>query len=131
LRAKVLRNLFEGFPDGRYSAKAMDEMKERAPLPESHRLYVSEANHVVFGESTTRGKLTSNCAASLKLYGLPAPALPSSEQNIIIGDLPRRALPARAPSFVSSLSTACYRAAAFASTSIGRVMGYFVSSGTR
>lgn len=88
LRGKVLRTLFNGFPDGKYPAKAMDHMKKQMVLPEDQRLYVSESNYVVFGESTTRGKLTANCALSLQVYGLEPPAgMPRSEEHTLIGKL--------------------------------------------
>jgi hypothetical protein len=88
LRGKVLRTLFNGFPDERYSAKEMDIMKGEMRLPEDHRLYVSTANHVIFGESTTRGKVTANCALSLQDYGLESPAgMPRSEEHVVIGKL--------------------------------------------
>jgi hypothetical protein len=48
-------------------------MKDRAVLPASHRLYVVQTNLAVFGESTMRGRVTSNCAASLRALGLAVP----------------------------------------------------------
>lgn len=72
LRAKVLRALFGGFPEQIASAKDMDDLHRRAVLPADHRLYVLDRNAVVFGESTSRGRLTANCAASMRRgRGLP------------------------------------------------------------
>lgn len=73
LRAKVLRSLFGGFPEQIASAKEMDALHRAAALPAEQRLYVLDRNAVVFGESTSRGRLTANCAASLRRgRGLPA-----------------------------------------------------------
>lgn len=73
LRVKVLRFLFESFPDEISSAKLMDEMKRRIVKPDSHRIYVVENNLAVFGESTTRGVLTKNCYRSMRRCGLALP----------------------------------------------------------
>lgn len=73
LRVKVLRFLFESFPDDIPSAKLMEEMKRRIVKPDSHRIYVVEKNLSVFGESTTRGVLTKNCYRSMRRCGLALP----------------------------------------------------------
>jgi hypothetical protein len=73
LRVKVLRTLFLGLPESIPHAQAMDSMKDRAVLPASHRLYVVQTNLAVFGESTMRGRVTRNCATSLRSLGLAVP----------------------------------------------------------
>jgi hypothetical protein len=73
LRVKVLRHLFESFPDDIPDAKSMDRLKEHIEKPDDHRLFVTEDTLVVFGESTSRGMLTKNCYRSLQKQGLPLP----------------------------------------------------------
>ena len=65
VRVKVIRYLFEQFPDVISPAKTMDELKRSAKLPSTHRLFVSKENLAVFGESTSRGMLTENCYKSI------------------------------------------------------------------
>ena len=74
LRVKVLRGLFGRFPEEITAAKAMDELKWAIPKPPEHRLYVTEQNHAVFGESTKAGRITQNCHASALAAGLTLPA---------------------------------------------------------
>ncbi len=88
LRAKVLRHLFAGFPDVVPNAKDMDELINRADLPDDHRLFVISRNAVQFGESTSRGKITANCAKSLRTRGEIPAGFETSEQSIFIGQLP-------------------------------------------
>lgn len=64
LRVKVLKHLFESFPPNIKSAKNMDKYKDDTVKPINHRLYVTEKNYSVFGESTTRGFMTDNCFRS-------------------------------------------------------------------
>ena len=73
LRIKVLRHLFERLPEDVAQAIALDPLKHRVPLPDDHRLYVVERNLAVFGESTSRGRVTRNCAASLRALGMGFP----------------------------------------------------------
>jgi len=73
LWVKVLRQLFLRFPESIPQAKGMDAMKDRIALPADHRLYVVETNLAVFGESTIHGRVTRNCASSLRALGLGAP----------------------------------------------------------
>lgn len=84
LRAKVIRHLFERFPDDIPEAKAMDGLKNGLDLPESHALFVTAENHAVFGESTSRGKLTMNCYESLREQGLPLRGLAVDDSRRII-----------------------------------------------
>jgi hypothetical protein len=86
LRAKVLRTLFEAFPRQLVGAKSMDALKDRMSLPADHRLYVVETNLAIFGESTTRGQVTRNCAASLRALGLALPPeFALSDREIVMG----------------------------------------------
>ncbi|MFM7185968.1 MAG: hypothetical protein ACKO4Z_14540 [Planctomycetota bacterium] len=90
LRAGVLRTLFGGFPDRLDSAKQMDALHRAASLPDDQRLYVLDRNAVVFGESTTRGRLTANCAASMRRgRGVP-PGFEVDGTTLVIGRRPSR-----------------------------------------
>lgn len=76
LKVKVLRHLFECMPREPIEtrgAAVMDDLKSAVPLPPDHRLFVSRENHAAFGESTTRGKVTRNCSASMKKTGISLP----------------------------------------------------------
>ncbi len=73
LKVKVLRHLFLQLPETVAEAKALDALKDEVALPADHRLYVVEKNLAVFGESTTRGRVTSNCASSFRALGLAVP----------------------------------------------------------
>ncbi len=89
LRVKVLRHLFLEFPESVPEARILDPVKDQLPLPADHRLYVVETNLAVFGESTTRGRVTRNCASSFRTLGLALP--PGFEEgetdDVIIGSL--------------------------------------------
>jgi len=88
LRAKVLRSLFEGFPERIGSAKEMDALHRAARLPDGQRLYVLDRNAVVFGESTIGGRLTSNCAASMRRgRGIPG-GFEIDRRRLVIGRKP-------------------------------------------
>jgi hypothetical protein len=88
VRVKVIRHLFEQMPDAIGTAKVMDHLKEKVVLPESHRLFVTERNLAVFGESTSRGKLTANCYRSLLAAQLPLPEIAvAEEQHIVMGEI--------------------------------------------
>lgn len=88
LRVRVLRNLFAGFPEVIESAKEMDTLLLARTLPADQRLYVLDHNAVVFGESTSRGVLTANCAASLSRgRGLPA-GFPVGRHRLVVGKRP-------------------------------------------
>lgn len=90
LRVKVLRGLFDGFPDRIESAKAMDELHKKASLPDEHRLYVLDHTAITFGESTSRGRLTANCAESLRRgRGVPS-GFEIDPQSLLIGRPPGR-----------------------------------------
>jgi len=98
LRVKVLRHLFLRFPESVPHPGAFDLMS--LPLPADHRLYVVETNLAVFGESTIRGRITRNCAASLRALGLASPpGFEETDRELLIGTVdnggrPWPALPA-------------------------------------
>ena len=86
IRAGVLRSLFQAFPDRIETAKDLDRLKRLIPLPDQHRLFVTSGHYASFGESTTRGMVTRNCAQSMAECGIDIPeAHPRSEREIIIG----------------------------------------------
>jgi hypothetical protein len=92
VRVRVLRHLFESFPDEIPDAKAMDKLKGHVGKPGDHRLYVTERSLSLFGESTTRGVITKNCYRSLKKRGLPLPEWYNGKvaSANIHGDMPGR-----------------------------------------
>lgn len=73
LKVKVIRHLFEQFPDDIPFAAIMDALKAQVQLPASHSLYVTEKTYATFGESTVKGKLTLNCYRSMAGNRLPLP----------------------------------------------------------
>ena len=88
LRVRVLRHLFGSFPEVIGVAKEMDDLLLTRVLPTDQRLYVLERNAVVFGESTSRGVLTANCAASLSRgRGLPE-GFAIGRQRLVVGRRP-------------------------------------------
>lgn len=88
LRVKVIRHMFSKFPDVIPYAKAMDGFKDIITKPTKHRLYVSQSNYAVFGESTKRGKLTQNCYESMKQNKSTLPNWSSSRPSSnIMGEL--------------------------------------------
>lgn len=89
LRVKVLRHLFESFPDIIPVPRSMDEFKKRCKKPPSHRMFVSRENCAVFGESTSHGILTRNCHQSISENSLALPVWFSetTADEIIMGTL--------------------------------------------
>jgi hypothetical protein len=73
LKVKVLRYLFTQLPAQIPNAKAMDELKDKIPKLPEHRLFVTEKNFAVFGESTHRGVITQNCYESIIAAGIELP----------------------------------------------------------
>jgi hypothetical protein len=66
LKTKVLRYFFQNMPDNIKNAKHMDEyLLNEAILPSDFNLYVSTKSFGLFGESTSRGKITKNCYDSM------------------------------------------------------------------
>ena len=90
LRVKVLRYLFRRFPEAVPEANVLDPLKHQVSLPADHRLYVVETNLAVFGESTSRGRVTRNCAASLHAMGIGLPpGFTAIDQDITMGVIER------------------------------------------
>jgi len=94
-RVGVLRRLFLGFPERHFTAVEMDaftgqrENLEVKEFEEWERMYVSTDNMAIFGESTTGGKITKNCAKSFRRVGLAIPDwCELSGDRMVIGDMP-------------------------------------------
>lgn len=89
LRAKVLRHMFDSFPDESFKAKQMDYYIDDLEMPSDHNLFVTEYNYTTYGETTEAGKLTKNCAKSLVENGLTVPeSFDVLDDETIIGDNP-------------------------------------------
>jgi hypothetical protein len=88
MKVKVIRALFNAFPDEIKTAKVMDDWKDKLDKPAEHRLFVTKESFAVFGESTTRGLLTKNCYNSMKKYNVTPPdwLAEVAEEEIIMGD---------------------------------------------
>jgi hypothetical protein len=89
LKAKVLRYLFTQLPEEIPNAKAMDELKDTVPKLREQRLFVTEKNFAVFGESTHLGSITQNCYESIAATDIELPEWfrrPNGE-HIIMGKL--------------------------------------------
>ena len=89
LRVKVIRHLFNNFPDVITGAKKMDDYKDELAKPANHRLFVTEDNYSVFGESTTKGRLTTNCYESIMESSIKLPFWFSTKNkhHITMGEL--------------------------------------------
>jgi hypothetical protein len=86
LRVGVLRHLFKCFPQCLSAAKELDALKDAVPLPDAHRIFVTRGHHASFGESTSRGVITKNCALSMVREGLLSPRSGmGGDQEIFIG----------------------------------------------
>ena len=84
LRAKVIRTIFNSFPDRPFVGKEMDYFKDQLSIPADQKLFISENNLIVVGESTTRGKLTKNCLESLIDAGIKVPKIFETSDKIMI-----------------------------------------------
>jgi hypothetical protein len=73
LRVKVVRHLFSHMPKEISSAKLMDQLKDNIPKLPEHRLFVTEENFAIFGESTHKGTLNQNCYESIKKTDIKLP----------------------------------------------------------
>lgn len=86
LRVKVVRHFFSLFPRVMKQAKEMDYIKDKAVLPDDHKLYMLGHNVAVYGESTNRGMMLKNCMESFRKKGLNIPeGFNISEQSIVKG----------------------------------------------
>ena len=90
VRAKVFRDLFESFPERPFNAREMDKFKDEYKLIPDKKLYVNTENLVVLGESTLKGKITTNCLESYQRWGMKVPEnFEINKHRIIMGKLPR------------------------------------------
>jgi len=88
LRARVVRALFDTFPDINFKAEEMDIFKNKQVIPHDTNLYVTERNYAVFGESTVGGKLTKGCMASMQKFAVKIPLnFEVMDMSVVIGDL--------------------------------------------
>jgi hypothetical protein len=88
IKVKALRFLFESLPQGIKSAKSMDALKNNIPKPGNHKLFTTKRIHGMFGESTTRGKITRNCLESMNNHQMPVPNWcigEATKKDILIG----------------------------------------------
>jgi hypothetical protein len=90
LRVKVLRYFFTHMPVGISNAKVMDELKNEIPKPDQIKLFVTKENYAIFGESTQRGAITTNCYRSIRQSGLALPEWfrQSNGNYVSMGELP-------------------------------------------
>jgi len=79
LKVKVIRHIFNNFPDVIEKAIDMDDMKNRLEKPYHHRLFVTMEDYADFEESTIGGVLTELCFNSLVSRGFPLPGWYSGE----------------------------------------------------
>lgn len=88
-RVKVIRQLFQSFPDLIPVAKIMDDFKARLSKPSDHHLYVTNHNWARFGESSASGRLTRNVVNSIQRSQLDMNdcELLLSNRTILIGSL--------------------------------------------
>jgi len=88
LKVRVVRHLFESFPDSSFIAREMDKFKDAMSVPLDSNLYVTEKNYVVFGESTIYGKLTQGCLMSMQNLSIEVPeGIELIDKNVVIGSL--------------------------------------------
>ncbi len=75
IKVKIIRRVFEQFPDVIPRAKMMDDLLNTMSIPDGCRLWLTADNLAVFGESTNAGKITQNCYDSILKNGLTMPDL--------------------------------------------------------
>ena len=88
LRVKVLRRLFQAFPDVIGRAKDMDALKRLPNVPRPELLFVRDETLAIFGESTSRGLPTLNCVESILKHQLRLPTWSheTTGSRIILGE---------------------------------------------
>lgn len=85
VRVRLLRELMEPMPAKLARAKMMDDLlKTRSPWQDS-MTYIVRRSLITVGESTTRGRLTKNCAESMQRCGVLAPGYSVTDSVIIRG----------------------------------------------
>jgi len=87
LKVKVLRYLFNSFPEQINNPRTMDNTSNKVKKPSQYRLFVTYNNLSIFGESTTKGIITKNCLNNMKKYNLSIPLWASkvTSKEIIMG----------------------------------------------
>ena len=73
MRVGFCRFFFNHFPRDMKSAKQMDYIRDTIILPDDYKLYMLDHNIAVYGEHTSRGKVSKTCVESFKEKGLPIP----------------------------------------------------------
>lgn len=87
-RVKIIKQVFESFPDYNFKAKLMDDFILNVQLDPSYKFYVTNKNLVVFGESASRGISTKSLQRSLVYCGIDNYSEKEfSTKNILIGRL--------------------------------------------
>jgi hypothetical protein len=89
-RVKWWRKFFESLPDTEFPAKKLDTYYRKIEWIDGseYRAFVAKVNIVVFGESTTRGKITKNCIESFKKYKLSLPqGFAKCKACLVIGEI--------------------------------------------
>ncbi len=87
LRVKVLKRIFQSFPDQKFVAKDMDSFEKTKLIGE--KIWMSKDNLFILGESTHRGELTENCISSLTKFNLEVPQnIRVSKKYLVHGKLP-------------------------------------------
>ena len=93
LRVKILRELFQEFPDSPFKAKEMDAFTGQNPgltvkkLRKDQRMHVSKINNARFGESTIAGVITKNCFTSMQLRNISAFGFRKLPFSRLIGEM--------------------------------------------
>ena len=89
------------------SAKALDALKDQIPKPAEYRLFVTEQNFAVFGESTKRGIITRNCLESIRQTDIELPKWfqRSNGEWVTMGKLPGKTVWQKLRSRVFSLKS--------------------------
>lgn len=104
MKAGLLRNIFEHFPNELFAAKQMDDFVDKMQIPKNKRLIVSHHNYVVLKESSSRGKIYSATLPFLRANNV------ASEQDVthIIdqdpGEIGQIGRPFRAFQFLQSVT---------------------------
>jgi len=88
LKVKVIRHLFNAFPDEMPVARVMDQLKKEVKRPADQKLYVTSENWATFGESSSAGVVTKNCYLSMLAHEFPIPVWVDEviARDIIMGD---------------------------------------------
>tara|TARA_B100001175_G_scaffold173947_1_gene147655 strand:- start:25952 stop:26785 length:834 start_codon:yes stop_codon:yes gene_type:complete len=87
-RVKIIRKVFDSFPNHDFQAKEMDKYISKIRMNENYEFYVTRKNYVVFCESSRRGIASHSLMRSLKESGISNYSNKEfSNKDIIIGHL--------------------------------------------